>query len=384
MSSSQAAAPAPAGFRRRLGHVLALGVDNPKAGRIAYLDLAKVLAIYAVVFNHTGQFGFQHYLAWSPSGLAYWAGLSLSISCKVAVPLYFMASGAVLLGRDEPLRVVWGKRVKRMAIVILVMGLLQYALRKQGFFGAEADYAASPAGVGDFCRAMLSGGILNWFLYSYLGFLMLLPLLRAMAQNLKPQHFTYLICLGVGYQLLVASLKAWLGWGITNYFSLPLATANFVFYPLLGYWLGEQVKVKRIQGRLVGLALAASALSIAYTAVMTWHDGVTGGDPSTQFYFNSLVAVTTLTCMLTLAWALQRWPLPRRAAQAVMWLAGGVFGVYLTEGILRNQFLWDLIEAWAPGITTLPATLVGVALIVTGGLIAVNLVRLIPPVRRYI
>lgn len=66
--------------------------------RKIYIDIIKIVAILLVIFNHTGESGF---LAYQKQGNIYIQIIEMCITsfCKIAVPLYFMCSGALLLGK---------------------------------------------------------------------------------------------------------------------------------------------------------------------------------------------------------------------------------------------------------------------------------------------
>ena len=84
-----------------------------------YLELLRILAIIFVLFNHTRSLGYSLY-ANTENPFSYWGSLSLSILCKAAVPIFFMVSGGVLLGRQETLKDLFRKRVLRFLNVILL------------------------------------------------------------------------------------------------------------------------------------------------------------------------------------------------------------------------------------------------------------------------
>ncbi len=99
-----------------------------KRNRAYYLDALRVVAIFLVLFNHTGRYGFQLYVTATPLPVQT-AYLVISSLCKVAVPLFLMVSGALLLGKDEPVSVVWRKRVLRMVAVLLIFSTFRYVFR---------------------------------------------------------------------------------------------------------------------------------------------------------------------------------------------------------------------------------------------------------------
>ena len=74
-------------------------MDKTK-GRKVYLEFLKIIAIYMVLFNHTGSRGFTLFTL-AQGSVMYPFYLFNAIFIKIAVPLFLMASGAVLLGKEE-------------------------------------------------------------------------------------------------------------------------------------------------------------------------------------------------------------------------------------------------------------------------------------------
>lgn len=73
-----------------------------------HLEFLRIIAIMLVIFNHTGEKGFLLYTIARDSVL-YEFYLFSSIACKVAVPLFWMISGALLINKEESISVIYKK-----------------------------------------------------------------------------------------------------------------------------------------------------------------------------------------------------------------------------------------------------------------------------------
>lgn len=93
--------------------------------KIVYMELLRVIAVVLVIFNHTRTRGYSLYTQ-TDDVFDWWASLACSIFCKVAVPVFFMISGGVILGRQESFSQIFKKRILRFLIVILLFTFLQY------------------------------------------------------------------------------------------------------------------------------------------------------------------------------------------------------------------------------------------------------------------
>jgi surface polysaccharide O-acyltransferase-like enzyme len=78
-----------------------------------------------VVFNHTGNNGYKMYLDVMDQPM-HSLILGYSAFIKIAVPLFFMASGALLLKCEEPYSKILLKRVLRFVIVLVVVSFIFY------------------------------------------------------------------------------------------------------------------------------------------------------------------------------------------------------------------------------------------------------------------
>lgn len=118
-----------------------------KEKRLDY-EVLRLIAIVGVVFNHTSGRGFDLYMAEGCSGINYVGSLLLGILCKIAVPLFFLVSGGLLLAKEERIRTVLVKRVLRILLALVIFSGVLY------LFWIRWDYVTK-AGVQDFLFAAL-------------------------------------------------------------------------------------------------------------------------------------------------------------------------------------------------------------------------------------
>ncbi len=156
--------------------------------KTVYLELIRALAIFPVIFNHTGTNGFFLFSIRQSSAL-YPIYMFLSIACRTAVPLFWMVSGSLLLPKEESIRYVYRHRVLRMVFVLVLFSLFHYSFTTWKL-SARFDFAY-------FLTKLYTDrhATAYWFLYSYIGMLMMLPLLRRMVKSMTGNQFLYLFLL---------------------------------------------------------------------------------------------------------------------------------------------------------------------------------------------
>ena len=224
-----------------------------KEKRLDY-ELMRILAIFLVVFNHTDNRGFFLYQVPGCSAVNAALSLLLATICKTGVPLFFMVSGGLLLHRQESLKKLFCKRIVRMALVLVLFSSVLYG------FWIHWGFVPNP-GVKDFVRRILTEGISipYWYLYTYLGVLFLLPLLRPMAQNLSDQGYMWLFCVHFGFFGVIAPLSSILKLEPLNQYFVtgltvgtgaagtPFMAGQAVYYMLMGYYFAHRFSWEKRQ-----------------------------------------------------------------------------------------------------------------------------------------
>lgn len=77
--------------------------NNSKAKRKIYIDFIRIIAIYMVLFHHTDTNGYLLYTV-SRESIWYWAYLFNAVFINIAVPLFLMSTGALLINKEEPIK----------------------------------------------------------------------------------------------------------------------------------------------------------------------------------------------------------------------------------------------------------------------------------------
>ena len=86
---------------------------------LRWVDLMRVLGSFFVVLAHVSYQGGE-------SSLYY-------VLSRTAVPLFFMVSGYLLLGREEPYGVFFWKRIVKVFVPFLIWSLIYLLWNREGF-----------------------------------------------------------------------------------------------------------------------------------------------------------------------------------------------------------------------------------------------------------
>lgn len=233
-----------------------------KMYHLVWADWVRVVATYLVIVIHMSAgilIDWQHHTSFS-----WWAAHSYDSIARVAVPLFVMLSGCLLLSKAEPLSVFIFKRVRRVVFpwlwwVVVTVILDHFLFNELNVWTARPTHILS--------RYFLTG---FWFMPLLLQLYFFVPLLRAGVQKIPPTVgflVTFLVQLAVSGQstscLVQASCDPWL---------LPLGL-QYLGYFVLGYYLREVTLSTTRKWFLVSIWLLSITTILYGTYVISLHRG---------------------------------------------------------------------------------------------------------------
>jgi surface polysaccharide O-acyltransferase-like enzyme len=250
----------------------------------------------------------------------------VSVVCKAAVPLFFMVSGATLLGKEETVKQLFRKRVLRILLVIVIFSMIQYLA--EILMKGERSFDA-----GFFVTHLVRGDVTEqyWFLYAYMAFLIALPVLRPLAAGLTDNVYRYLLLTALIWNYLPPLLKLVTGLQFSSSFSL-FYTGQLIFYPLAGFYMARMAD-SELNDR-PGVAGAVLAAIIASGMIIEYVSHMLTGEWGLQEI--SVMPVTLL--LFRILRILGSRINGHRSAFVIYFLGGLSFGIYLMELIARR--LW--------------------------------------------
>ncbi|WP_028357575.1 acyltransferase [Brackiella oedipodis] len=155
------------------------------------IDCIRILASFLVVAVHVSATQF-----FSP-GPEWWKVVTVDSLARVAVPLFIMITGALLINDKSLSFAQTSRRLKRLLQIIVFWGVIYILAYK--LWPKDIAHWYQPI------TDLLSSNVMYhfWYLYAMAGFYMAMPILSAMYKTLTPKTLLIYLVLWVLYSLMV-------------------------------------------------------------------------------------------------------------------------------------------------------------------------------------
>jgi surface polysaccharide O-acyltransferase-like enzyme len=215
---------------------------------LRWVDLIRVVGAFLVVVAHISYRGGGSVLVSS-----YYFVLS-----RVAVPLFFMVSGYLLLRKEEPYGDFFRKRALKVFVPFFVWSVIYLLWKREGF---DAGFSAKL--VVSYLLKILRGPRENhlWFFYALIGLYLFTPILRVFVARASLRDLVYFCGLWFAIVPIFSFVQEFtpVRSGFELYF-----ISGYSGYFMLGHLLGKFQYDRR---QLYGLAFLLLIFSIGTTAL---------------------------------------------------------------------------------------------------------------------
>ena len=289
--------------------------------RVIFFDVLNILAALAVIFLHCNGIvhNFRPVAAW-------YQALVVEVALYWPVPVFFMLSGATLMGYRQryTTRTFLQKRLVKAVIPFVAWSLIHAVLKRMDPFHI---------GLQEFLNRFLSTSFesVYWFFLPLFAVYLAMPVLAL----LKEQRRILWYMVGCTF-LLTSLLPPVLGYcGIRWNESLSMVTmGGYLLYVVLGYLLSVEEIPKKLRWLLYGLGLGSMVLRYGMTVYLSLCDGAIN---KTFFGYTQYHAVFLAAAVFVFfrydanVAALGKHP---KVASALKTLSGCSLGVYLMHTLI--------------------------------------------------
>ena len=337
-------------------------------GRYLYLEILRLLAPFWVVFNHTGAYGYTHFVM--EAGFGQWIELFFSCFCTIAVPIFLMISGAVLLGKEEPFSVLLKKRILRILelIVLVSIGNYLYFGNRDGWNMSFQDYLV---------KTMFSYEICTYYLWLYLGFLLMLPIFR---QVVKRRDIIVYICIcWLALRCIPEIIEYHAKHGTLAFRNYNALLQLEYIFPLIGYYIHTMPKERVTKSNFVVLVPAAIvSILVNMNLKMNYFTG-TGEFLAGYDLLSCSSAATTIFYFAK--YMSDKIRFPKWINNLILIFSPTALGTFLLSAVLMWK-LWDIYVVLTDYVPNYVAVLIWSFLATVMCQIITAILRLIPPIRK--
>lgn len=306
------------------------------------MELIRTVSFVMVVIIHVTNYFCRAYADISRG--EYLFSVILDTVSRVSVPCFFMLSGALLLGRTEPLHKN-AKRLLRFLIVLVFWSIVYY------FFNVY--YMGTSYDLRDLFYIPVEPHL--WYLYAVVPIYLVLPFFQVMCRGMNSDMDKAFLVVGA-----VAAMFTYFSsfMHAEPYYDIPLIGDRvYAIYFFLGYIFSKYKE--KLRGRsllLSGIFLGSTALNIMMTVWMTYQMG----DHYERFleYGSPLVIISgaSFFCLIMQAGNGELRLKERTKKWMDIWCACS-FGIYLIHILFLDNYKKyaepEQVSAWiaVPGLT---------------------------------
>lgn len=313
---------------------------------LIHIECMRIIAAFLVIFNHTRGKGFFLFAEYERGSFLYWLYMFPSIFCKVAVPLFFMISGALLLRRDISLKELWVKKILRLIVALIIFSAVTYV--------GLGWYKDTTVSILEFVEKLYTCevSVVFWYLYAYIAFMISFPFLRAMVKGLSEHQYWYMMFIAIIVVGIVPSLEYLLfhgTWTIYGLIKPSWILTNIVFWPLVGFYIENVYDIQKCSGKKIGIGIFVSIIGIGISCYLTYYMHLQTGvcaEGVSQTFYDCFMVLPCVTVYLGMRYIFASCCLLKSVKRIILSISGCTFGIYLLHVVVKQYLagLWSVFR----------------------------------------
>jgi surface polysaccharide O-acyltransferase-like enzyme len=337
-----------------------------------WLDNARIVSCFAVVFLHTAGSIVYHYTG--PHASYFLAGSLFNAFSRWSVPFFLMISGALLLNpqKNESVAIFYRKRFGHILIPLFFWTAIYSLIRLLPFLHDSGAFRSESAKL--FADIIAGNPYYHmWYLYMLVGIYLFLPIVRFCVRA-APLADLRLLC-AVWFAIAIVSSAVWsFGGPHGGRFSIFIGSFfEFMPYCIAGYLIAAMPSGRR--GGLLWLVAGASGFASIFISYL-----LAGEQDEIRFYSYSFISVTVVPLSLALFALARRLTKPLLGERWTSRAANLTFGIYLVHpAILKLMESWGITATMMHPLLAIPLT-AGSAFLLSG--LATAALTALPGLRR--
>lgn len=354
-----------------------------------YIEFCRIFACFWVIFNHTTINGYTLFCVSEKGTIRFWIYLFISIFCKCAVPIFFAISGAFLLNRNEYLKEIFNKRIKKMLLILIAWSVLYYII--------DCHINNADLSVKEFLQKLYSQNLAGhlWYLYGYIGLLIGIVFIRTMVQNTTNKNFIYMLVLTLMYHGVIPVAEYIFSKGsitLNSYLKMSWLMGQMIIYPCIGYYIHNRIDINKVKLKHICGLWILNIITIMISALMTYYKiNVTGlcNDSDSQTFHYSFAIVNCITVMITARYFFEHIKVRQCIQKVITYVGSCTFGIYLMHIIILNKWkffqnIWEVLHSLPVHINNMLVAWIVCLIVMLICLIITGVMKKIPLLRKLV
>lgn len=292
------------------------------------LDVIRIVSCILVIAIHVVDYGLEIQKVMSADWIS---RIIISSLSRCSVPVFFMLSGTLFMGKKIPLEKLYKKYIARIFVAWLLWSSA-YA-----FIDFVAALKANQGSLEYFITRIVSGHHHLWFIPVLVVVYMFFPLLQRFMKSCSETEMKYLgviiLITVIGKETLDPFVNSPIWEGLWKNISVPGASDGIIYF-VMGYYLEQnQDNISNKTGWI--LLVLGGAGSILKN--ICW--GMYSGQPMLASY--SYLSLDYFLCsvgfFVLLIKADKRIKVNPKVSQILSWVSGYTFGIYLVHAVFIEQ-----------------------------------------------
>lgn len=292
------------------------------------VDLMRISAIFSVIIIHTCSAPFRSHTE------NFEVFSSITSFTRWCVPVFFMLTGALLIGKEEPISVFFKKRASRILIPLIVWSYVYIVFAK--FFSYLDPSHANPSIFTNPIFLFKQPAYFHlWFLYAIISVYIVIPFLRAAFSKCNNSIIIYVLSLWFANSSIITFLNLSGIQTPTLYLIRLNVLADYAGMSVLGFFL-----IKNINRVSFKLSTAIFILGFISTASLTVISSSEKASELYQYYTSPNVIVMSAGAFLML-YKIGEHITNTNFCRLIRILGSLSFGIYLSH-MLIMPFIWTI------------------------------------------
>lgn len=295
------------------------------------IQLLRIIACFFVIVNHTNSVIFRS----SEISFTWLLSIAYFFVSKTAVPIFIMITGYTMLHKED----TWEKTGKRFFRIFLCLVLFSFVYYLKNL-GIEH---ITEVNLIEFVSTIWTKQITTafWYLYLYLGIILMLPFLQKLSKSMEKKDFHVLFVISlVVFGVLPVFEHYFPEWKLCRYFEAPLLASSICLLFLGEYFYRYFKKDKKILlvSIIVGICMQA------FNLVATYFEYINSEGKNYLFFENKFLApnIITACCIFYIVFCLKDF-MNRRSSlsnKIIVYIGECTFGIYLLSDLIRAEVPW--------------------------------------------